>query len=117
MKPEPSITWTLLDPPAGGVARMRERLARAHPEQVLGSREDLLSFALTFAVCWLLLTPMLAHWQDSRAVEQAVNLVLTRPDSGPSIESGAALAQPVTVTNTRYFLIATAPDQPPTAAP
>lgn len=117
MKPAPSITWTLLDPPAGSVARMRKRLAQAHPEQPFVWREAFLSFGVTFAVCWLLLTPMLARWQDTRAVEQAVSMVLSRPDRGPSIEAGAALAQSASVANTRFFLIAAAPGQPPAVTP
>lgn len=117
MTEAPGIHWTHLDPPAGGVARMRDRLAQAYPVHSSAWREAMLSFGLTFAVCWALLTPLFARLHQATAAEQAVSKAMTHSDSRPIVSAGAALEQQTTMRDTRFYLVAVARNQAPTATP
>lgn len=95
------LGWPILEPPIGGLARMKARL---QPEPLANSPPwsgVLVSFSLSTMLMVMLILP----WRQSNQVEAALGVVLDRPSAKVQIADGAALERPIPVPQTRHYLV------------
>lgn len=110
-----------LDPPPGGAARLRARLAEAGSRRRRSRR--VLRWAVAVAVPALALAALLRapiqRWHHTRALTSALRAAMQPSASatGLRVAHGAALSLPSGQANVRLYLVQTTagPDNPPAA--
>lgn len=106
-----------LEPPRGGLARLRRRIAETEPRR-RRSRRTLrwsLAVAVPLAVLAMLLPASIQHWQHTRALTRELSAALQPavPENGLSVEDGAALSLPSGQANVHLYLVqGAAPPKP-----
>lgn len=100
-----------LNPPPGGAARLRARLAEAGLRRRRSRR--VLRWAVAVAVPALALAALLPapirHWQHTRALTVALRAAMqpSASETGLRVEHGAALSLPSGQANVRLYLVQT----------